>query len=189
MNHDLKYIKKIKINNKINDKVFRDFIKYFEVKNSLKIEVQTYELFSNIVKKVATYNDHLFVTQSDLFAMLFIEQNQITNFEEKFYLAMKDTMFKEALYYQSLNSDTKDQFENKFNKQTLSVEEKEHAKKLVEWIKKQIVVFSNEKLIEENPQLLNKVTGNLAIDFFKQQNEIIIRIYKWHANVFEMISK
>ncbi|ATZ18245.1 hypothetical protein [Mesoplasma melaleucae] len=177
------------IDKKINNKVFRDFIKFFETKFSLKINHELYLEFENVVNKVATYNKHLFIRQSDLFGMLLIEQNQIENFEEKFYEAIKDTMFKDVIMYQNLNSDIKDDYEIKYNNKTLSLKEKEHANQLVKWIKKQVEIFSNEKLIEDNPQLKNAITGDLAINFFKQQNEIFIRIYKWHSNVFEIMGK
>ncbi|ATQ35732.1 hypothetical protein CG007_02975 [Mesoplasma entomophilum] len=189
MKNNLEKLDKIKINEKLNNKVFRDFIKYFENKNKQKISKKLLTEFETIVNKIATYNDHKFVKQSDLFGMLFIQQNEIEDFSEKFKEAIRETMFKEVINYQTLNSNLKDEFEIKYNEKSLTKEEKEHASKLVKWIRKQVEIFSNEKLINENPQLENQITGELTKEFFKEQNEIFIKIYKWHANVFEVMAK
>ncbi|ATZ21091.1 hypothetical protein [Mesoplasma coleopterae] len=189
MKNNLEKLSEIKINEELNNKVFRDFIKYFESKNKLKISENLLTKFESTVNKIATYNDHEFVKQSDLFGMLFIEQNEIVNFSEKFKEAIRETMFKEVIHYQTLNSNLKDEFEIKYNKKTLTKEEKEHASKLVKWIRNQVEIFSNEKLINENPQLQNKITGEVVKEFFREQNEIFIKIYKWHANVFEVMTK
>ncbi|ATZ21796.1 hypothetical protein [Mesoplasma tabanidae] len=189
MINTLEKLKDIKINEELNNKVFRDFIKYFETKYSFKISTNLLLKFEIIVKKIATYNGHEFVKQSDLFGMLFIEQNEINDFEEKFKETMKETMFREVINYQNLNSNIKDEYEIKFNNKTLSIEEKEHALNLTKWIKKQIEIFSNENLIKNNEQLKNKITGEMIKDFFKEQNDIFIRIYKWHANVFAIMAK
>ncbi|ATI73517.1 hypothetical protein [Mesoplasma florum] len=188
MKNNFEKINDIKIDENLNNKVFRDFIKYFENENKITISKSLYEKFEEVVSKIASYNNHKFVKPSDLFGMLFIEQEEIDDFENKFHESIKQTMFKEVITYKNLNSDIKDDFEVKYNNKTLTLEEKQHAAKLAEWIRKQVIIFSDKKLIEHNEQLDNKITGEMIKSFFKEQNEIFIRIYKWHANAFEIIS-
>lgn len=185
----LNKLNNIEVNKNINNKVFRDFVKFFEDKFFIKLSPNLYLEFESIVNKIVSYNNHAFIRQSDLFGMLLIEQNEIEEFEDKFYEAIKETMFKDVIIYQTLNSNLKDEYELKYTNETLSLKEKEHAKELVKWIRNQVEIFSNEQLILNNPQLDNEITGDLVIQFFKEQNEIFIRIYKWHANVFEIMAK
>lgn len=189
MTEILNKLDNIGIYKKINNKVFRDFIKFFENQFFIKINNDLYLEFETIVNKIAAYNKHAFIRQSDLFGMLLVKQNKIADFEDKFYESIKETMFKDVIMYQTLNSNLKDEYEIKFTNQTLTFQEKEHAKELVNWIREQVQMFSNENLIENNPQLKNEITKDLVIDFFKKQNEIFTRIYKWHANVFEIMAK
>ncbi|WP_026389684.1 hypothetical protein [[Acholeplasma] multilocale] len=172
----------------INDKVSRDFLKYLVFKNKEDISLDTLNKLNESAKIVAANNEHEFVTQSDLIAMKYLEQDEIENFSELFDMCLKNTMFRELNVYLKANIEFKDQATTDFENGSLSSEQKEHAVKLLEWTTNKIVELeSTKESVLAGPQLVNSITGVEASEFYESKIAEIITMMKWHNVGFTII--
>lgn len=114
----------------IKDKVAFDFLKYL-ISHEMIISDEQFKTMMHKIKIVALANDHQHVTQGDLFALPFMLDKTIANFDAQFYQALRQTMFKETLLYLKMNSEFKDSITEDFEKKTLAIEHKNHAAELM----------------------------------------------------------
>lgn len=185
-------IKQLNINDvtskDVNDKVGRDFLKYLVKSESLKLSPQLFEEMLESIKTVAAYNEHQFIRQSDLFAILEVEQSEIANLKEVFERAMQATMFKELNVFLEANIEFKDQATVDFENNAISEEQIEHAELLINWTTAKIKELEDSvQLVIHGEQLTNILTGIKAAQFYEQAVREIITMLKWHLVGFQII--
>ncbi|WP_027063129.1 hypothetical protein [Mesoplasma seiffertii] len=172
----------------INDKVGRDFLKFLVTSENIEISAELFEKFIQSVKIVAACNKHEFVRQSDLFAILEVEQTEIKNLDEVFEKSLRATMFRELNIYLEANIMFKDQATIDFENNAISEEQIEHAELLINWTTAKIKELEDSiELVIHGEQLTNILTGIKAAQFYEQAVREIITMLKWHLVGFQII--
>lgn len=174
----------------INDKVFRDFIKYLKNVKNMNLNTKQIQELNEVVVATTAFNKRMFVSQSDLWAMIqsdiFFLNSNIIIFEE----AIFETMFKEQLEYIHKNVEFKDNYSEKKATKILTPQEIVHANQLLEWtiayIRKLEQAFD---LAFKSDQVSNTLTQKKSQDFFIKKHEEVLRIFKWHKLGFEIITE
>ncbi|AUF83680.1 hypothetical protein CXP39_02625 [Mesoplasma syrphidae] len=172
----------------INDKVGRDFLKFLIISENLKISNELFEKMILSMKIVAAYNNHQFVRQSDLFAILELQQNEIANLNEIFEKALKATMFRELYIYLEANIKFKEQAANDFENDIITLNQIKEAQILSKWTSNKIEELeSTIELVTQGEQLTNTLTGEWASEFYRNCIKEITTMMRWHLVGFEII--
>ncbi|PPE04655.1 hypothetical protein EELLY_v1c03350 [Entomoplasma ellychniae] len=182
----LKEVEKDDLN--INDKVFRDFIKFFVNSYNLTIDKETFSHWNYLVINTTKYNKRAFTTQSDLWALVYDDYFDKNENLDLFKNALHNTMFKEQIKYLNQNVKFKDDYATKKDNKTLSQIEIHHTKKLLEWTVNYIEELKKAKqsAIQSN-QINNLLTKDVSLEFFIEKHDYFLKVFNWHKMGFEII--